>query len=271
MRSRRFEWYFCSAKELFGRERGLPQALAPTCTTFLFYITFLISSIASADEEQDASDPCNSEIPLTDVDEDGIPPETAQRNRLALMLQQLDSCVHSGATSSSSQTPSGGDSGSVTGSQQRHGHGEGSVTARNTNSSAQSISSASPANLIPANTNPANTPQNQPSSAPDATNNPTKQVTNNQQININMSPFGNQTDNRSPSAGNLIMSVASEVLKQTVLGVPQIDISQGVRDGDIVLDSYAQTLYDAYEAEQDPSKKAALLEALNDYIANENQ
>ena len=70
---------------------------------------------------------------------------------------------------------------------------------------------------------------------------------------------------------NRIVNIAKDVVTATT-PIPFLPVTGNPQgEGELVLDSYAQTLKDAYEIEQDPVRKAELLKTLNEYLENEQE
>ena len=84
-------------------------------------------------------------------------------------------------------------------------------------------------------------------------------------INSNeLTPIKQTRTNRIANVVKSVVTAATPITYLPVTGNPH-------GEGELVLDSYAQTLKDAYELEHDPVRKAELLKTLNEYLENEQE
>lgn len=60
----------------------------------------------------------------------------------------------------------------------------------------------------------------------------------------------------------------ANAITKNVIGILDPDDGLMSRGDELALDDYAKTLYEAYQAEEDPERKAALAEQLNNYVSN---
>ena len=252
-------------------------------TATLLLLVGIWPTTAQEETESSQTTECHTDVPLLDEEQARFDPEMAKSDRLSFMLQQMSDCVVNTQLSSAGQgTGSSAGSGQGTGSGGGSSTGSGSGTGSGVGMQANAPSSSTGNPNTPQSLNPMpNTPMNQPGVLsrasdvlmnPNSSSPPTGLRTPQNSLNSPQNPFQNVQNQpfNTQSTNTLGQQLVNELVKQAFPVPNALNIGDRVRDGDLVLDSYAQTLFDAYEAETDPQKKAKLLEALNAYVAAEN-
>ncbi len=202
-------------------------------------------SIVGQQSTEASTNPAECELSVHPIDEKQLAqdPAKTRARAIAQVLQDTDSCL--GAIRSKNDTALVASEQATNAGSQSPTGSHGNPTAQQSNSDKQQLAAHS---------------------TTDKPGNQRNDHLNNQTMNASLT---NQIAEIEPNA-------KQSNLKKTTKGVLE-NVKQAVNPNtqplgvgnELVLDEYAKSLQEAYQAETDPAMKAALLDALNNYLENE--